>query len=180
MRNIWGNVFAYLMALSQMLSPVAMAADTSIAVLNISGNVPTVFSVTARGLPGDLDLTPNVSVANRLLGILHFKYNADVASMTLASSTASGVPEKSGTAYGFGAAGFKVAVTAGCSSVDATYNTAFLLTNAGVDVKSAAAATLTAGVEEDCSLTATWAGTTSTLPLAGKYSMVINLTMISN
>ena len=45
--------------------------DTSIALLNLSGSVPEVFSVTARGLPGDLDLTPNVVVVNRLIGILH-------------------------------------------------------------------------------------------------------------
>ena len=167
--------------LSQVFVPSAIAADTAVATLNISGDVPTIFSVSARGMPGDLDLSPSVSVSNRLLGILHFKYNVNVASLKIASSTTSGVPENgSGAAYGFGAASFKVAFTAtGCTSVDATYNTPFLMVPAGTDVKSAGSAALTAGVEEDCSLTASWAGTTASLPLAGKYSVVITVTMVS-
>lgn len=179
MKTLNSILASIVLVLAQMIPFTANAADTAIATLNISGNVPTVFSVTARGIPGDLDLTPSVSVSNRLLGLLHMKYNVDMASLTIKSSTANGVPANGGTDYGFGAGGFKVAVTAGCASVDATYNTAFTLTAAGTDIKSAAAAALTAGVEEDCSLTASWDGTTSTLPLAGKYSMVITVTMVS-
>jgi hypothetical protein len=178
-RNLTITIFSIL---SQIFAPYAFAADTAVATLNISGDVPTIFSVSARGMPGDLDLSPSVSVNNRLLGIMHFRYNVNVSSIKIASSTASGVPENAtAVAYGFGGAGFKVAFTAaGCSSVDATYNTPFpLVSGAGTDVKSAGSAALTAGVEEDCSLTASWAGTAATLPLAGKYSMVITLTMIS-
>src|SRR5258708_38137917 len=166
-----------LVILAQIISPLAFAADTAVATLNISGDVPTIFSVTARGIPGDLDLTPGVAVNNRLLGILHLKYNVNVASLTIASSTASGTPENArSAAYSFCASGFKVAFTAaGCTSDAAANNTPFLLTAGGADIKSAAAASLTAGVEEDCSLTATWSGSTATLPLAGKYSLVITI-----
>lgn len=180
MKNLSCKIVVTLSIVSHLLSPMAMAADTSIATLNVSGNVPVVFSVTARGIPGDLDLTPDVSVSNRLLGILHFKYNADVASMEIASSTASGEPENGGTAYDFAGAGFQVSVGAGCTSVDATYNTPFTLTNAGTDIKSATAAALTNGIEEDCDLLASWTGSSATLPLAGKYSMTITVTMVSN
>lgn len=177
LRNL--SVIAFTI-LVQIFAPCAIAADTAIATLNISGDVPTIFSVEARGMPGDLDLAPSVSVSSRLLGILHFKFNVNAASIKIASSTASGVPENgSAVAYSFGAAGFKVAIAAGCTSVDATYNTPFLLVAAGTDVKSALSAALTAGIQEDCSVTASWAGTTATLPLAGKYSMVITVTMVS-
>ncbi len=181
MKKYQNIILTLLIILTQVLAPWAIAADTAVATLNISGDVPTIFNLTARGIPGDLDLSPSVAVNNRLLGLLHFKYNVNVASIKIASSTASGLPENSSNvAYGFGGAGFKVAFTAtGCTSIDATYNTPFLLLSAGTDVKSAASAALTAGVEEDCSLTASWAGTTVSLPLAGKYSMVITVTMVS-
>ena len=176
-RNLSVIVFV---VFSQIFAPYALAADTAIATLNISGDVPTIFSVTARGVPGDLDLSPSVTVNNRLLGLVHFKFNVNAASIKISSSTASGVPENaSNVAYSFGAAGFKVAFTAGCTSVDATYNTPFLLVAAGTDVKSALSAALTAGIQEDCSVTASWAGTTATLPLAGKYLLTITVTMVS-
>lgn len=156
------------------------AADTSVATMNVSANVPVVFSVISRGVPGDLDLTPNSVVNNRTLGLFHFKYNANVASMTIKSDTASGVPEDGGTAYDFAAATpFKVAITAGCSSVAAAYNAPFALTQVGTDIKSLTAAALTSGIEEDCELTGTWGGTTTALPLSGKYSLSITLTMVS-
>lgn len=157
----------------------AFAADTSIASFDLVSNVPTVFSVTAVGQPGDLDLTPNVTVNNRLIGLLKFKYNVNVASITIASSTLSGGPEAvSGAVYNF-QGGFKVAVGAPCSSVDPTYNTPFVLTNAGTDVKSAGSATLATGVEESCAVTASWRGTNVALPLAGTYKMSVRITMIS-
>ena len=59
----------------------AGSGDSAVASINLSGNVPEVFSVTARGLPGDLDLTPGVSVTDRLIGILHFKFNENAASI---------------------------------------------------------------------------------------------------
>ncbi len=168
-----------MMVLSQLVAPMSFAADTSIATMNLSGDVPTVFSVTARGYPGDLDLSPNVVVNDRLLGTFHLKYNVNIASLTLKTDTASGVPEKTGAvAYSFGTT-FKVKFSA-CSSVIAANQALFSPTQAGIDVKSATAAALTtSGVEEDCDLSASWGGTAVTLPLAGKYSMTFTLTMIS-
>jgi hypothetical protein len=179
-----------LVALMMSLSPnvFATAGDTSAAVLNISGNVPAVFSVTARGLPGDLDLTPNSVVKDRLLGILHFKFNEDAASIKIGTDTATGKPEKAGTAYSFGAA-FKVGYTGTCDSLDAaTFGVAggvALAQNPGTDYKSLKATDLAtnnagSGIEEDCQIVGNWGGTTSVLPLAGVYSMTITVTMVSN
>lgn len=170
-----------LLALLILSTSPLRAADTSIAIFRISGSVPTFFSVTARGMPGDLDLTPNVQVRDRLIGLMHFKYNANIATLTIASNTTSGFPEDSGGgAYSFGAGSFKVAVGAGCQSVDTTYNTPFALTNAGTDIKSVFSTALTQGLEEDCELRASWDGTTAAFPLAGIYSLSITVTMVSN
>lgn len=168
------------------MTSVSMAADTSIATLNISGNVPAVFSLTARGYPGDLDLSGNGIVASdRLVGIFHFKYNVDIASLTLQTAEASGLPTNAaGTPYSFGTAFMLKFGT--CATIHATYTSPFSpgvgatsLGGAGKDIKSAAASSLTVGREEDCELTATWGGSAATLPLAGKYSLTINMTMVS-
>ena len=142
--------------------PFQLNADTSVATISVGGVVPTYFSVVTRGQPGDLDLTPNTVVSNRTIAVIHFKFNQNVSSMIISSSTATGFPEDSGgNSYPFGGVGgFKVAVKAGCQSVDATYNTPFTLTNAGVDVKSALASALVAqGIEEDCQIMASYTGT---------------------
>lgn len=167
--------------LAILATPTSFAADTAIAYFNISGTVPTFFSVSARGLPGDLDLTPNVTVNNRRIGLLHFKYNVSIASLTISSDTASGGPETSGGAvYNFQGGGFGVSFDPACTTVDPTYNTPFTLTNAGIDVKSALAAALTTtGIEEDCEVYASWQGTSAKLPLAGVYSLSITVTMVS-
>ena len=169
---------SFLIALSQVITPTINAADSSVGTLNISGNVPIVFSLTTRGVPGDLDLSPSVTVNDRLLGIIHFKYNVDIASIDMSSDTVSGSPETGGTAYSFGTA-FKFKITA-CTTIDATYEALFAISNVAVQVEDPAATSgLTDGVEEDCDLTASWGGTTASLPLAGKYSMVVTFTMTS-
>lgn len=180
-----GNILQIVLAMMlAFVNTQVFAADTSIATLNLSGNVPAVFSVTARGYPGDLDLTPSASVSNRVLGILHFKYNVNVATITIASSTANGVPATAGGVdYPFGATGFTVA-TPSCTSLNATFAAGVTLSNAGTDYGSATAKDLTAsnpdsGIEEDCQITASWSGTTASLPLAGVYSMTITVTMVS-
>ncbi len=165
-----------------LIMPTAWAGDTSIALLSVAGIVPTYFSVYIRGQPGDLDLTPKAVVNDHPIGLVHFKFNEDILSLTVSSSTATGFPEDaSSNAYNFGGgAGFKVAFRAGCQTVDATYNTPFTLTAAGTDVKSATAAALTTfGIEEDCIVTATYQGTTVNLPLGGLYQMNVVLTMVA-
>lgn len=181
------QIAAMLVALSAGTQAFAGTGDTAVARLNVSGNVPAVFSVTARGLPGDLDLTPGAVVVQRLIGLLHFKFNEDAASITFASSTTSGGPEDSGgTAYSFGSA-FKVSVPGTCKSLNLTalgLPAGVTLTSGGTDYKSTIANDLTTnvpvgGIEEDCQLAASWGGTTSTLPLAGVYSMSITVTMVA-
>lgn len=163
------------------------SADTAIGTINISGNVPVIFSLTIRGLPGDLDLTPGVTVTDRLLGIVHFRYNVDVATITLTSSTASGVPENSANqAYSFGGVGFKFKFGA-CTSIVAAGKADFDITTGGTsdNLQALAASqpsTLGYGIEEDCDLVASWGGATITsgqLPLADKYSQTVTLTMTS-
>jgi hypothetical protein len=165
-----------------LLGTPKVLADTSIATITLAGVVPSYFSVTLRGQPGELDLTPGITVSNRVVGLLHFKYNQNVQSLTISSSTASGKPENSGgTPYNFGGGGgFKVGIMPGCVTVDPTYNTPFVLTQAGTDVKSVASTTLTTqGVEEDCQVTATYTGTNTSLPMAGLFTLNILVTMIS-
>lgn len=153
--------------------------DTSIALLNLSGSVPEVFSVTARGLPGDLDLTPNVVVVNRLIGILHFKFNENAASITIGGAIG-------GVGYTFGSA-FSISTPA-CTSLDngvAALNYVAgpgggVALGAAVDYKSALAGALVAtGIEEDCQLVASWGGTVQPLPLAGVVTVNITVTMIA-
>lgn len=172
------NIFIVaLMAISQLLAPMAMAADTDIASVDVSGNVPVIFSLTARGMSGELDLSGKSIVNARLLGIFHLKYNVSMASLTLSASTASGTPENAGTAYSFGATAWTASIT--CSSVLVAAGVNILASTLPLDIKSATTTLTTAGVEEDCPLTASWKGTNVTLPLAGKYSMTYTLTMVS-
>lgn len=161
----------------------AGVGDTSIATINLSGSVPEVFSVTARGLPGDLDLTPNVVVVNRLIGILHFKFNEDAASIKVAGAIG-------GVGYTFASA-FKVSTPA-CTALnngvapgmDYAGGGVALVAAPGTDYASTAAGDLVGsnggvGIEEDCSLVASWTGTASTLPLAGIVTVTITVTMIA-
>lgn len=160
----------------------AASGDTSVATLHLSGVVPTYFHVTAYALTDGMDLTPKVIVNNRAIGLLHFKYNQNVGSITVSSSTVSGAPEDAANnAYAFGGGtGFRVSFSAGCVSVDAAYNTPFLLTQAGTAVQSVASGTLTtSGIEEDCTLFATYQGTTANLPMGGLYTMDLYITMIA-
>jgi hypothetical protein len=170
-----------LIALALILSSSTTTADTSIALFDLSGTVPSYFSVTTRGIPGDLDLTPNVTVLNRPIGLLHFKYNINVGTLVISSDTASGGPEAtSGATYNFQGGGFQVSIDSACASVAPTYYAPFTLTNAGIDVRSVlAGALVNTGIEEDCQVLASWRGTTQKLPLAGLYKLGLTVTMTS-
>lgn len=156
----------------------AGSGDTSIALLNLSGNVPEVFSVTARGLPGDLDLTPNVVVVNRLIGIPHFKFNESAASITIGGVVG-------GVGYTFGTA--MTISTPACTALDNTatglnYNVAGggAPLAPAADYKSALAGALVgSGIEADCQLVASWGGTAAALPLAGVVTVTITVTMVA-
>lgn len=180
MNNSFKHFVITLLAIfSQLITPIVMAADTATGTMTISGNVPTIFSLTTRGIPGDLDLSPGVSVNDRLMGIVHFKYNVDIASVNMSSDTTSGTPENaSGDAYSFGTA-FQFKFLA-CTTVHATYKALFSISNVATAIEDpATTSSLTNGVEEDCDLTASWGGTAADLPLAGSYSMTVTFTMTS-
>jgi len=180
-------VMATVAVAMQLMSSAAFAdtADSSEANIQISGNVPVIFSLTVRGLPGDLDLTPGVIVNDRTLGIFHFKYNIDIASLLLTSDSATGAPMNGATAYNASVPfTFKFGVCAtvadAVGEVDMT-----LAAGTSADMKEAAGAQpsgLGYGIEEDCELTASWGGeavTPGQIPLSGKYSETLTLTMVS-
>lgn len=187
------RIFVAMIFLSATTHAWATAGDTAVATLAISGNVPAIFTLYVRGQPGELDLGPKSKVIDRLIGIFHFKYNENVASLTLASSTASGSPDDGGgtpkTPNFDAGTPFKLKFAAGCKSVDlAAYGVYFDLSGGAVDIKSTVAADLTTntpvgGIEEDCKLVTKYsidqtAG--AKLPLAGYYSMTLTLTMVSS
>lgn len=164
------------------LIPSVGYSDTSIAVIDIAGIVPAIFSVTLDSQPNQVDLSPGVFVSNLNIGDLHFRYNENVQNLTISSSTSSGYPENSsGAPYQFGGSGgFKVSFQNTCSTIDSTFYNPFPLTSVGTDVKSAASGSLTTtGVDEHCQIYATYQGTTTSMPLAGRFDMKIVLTMVS-
>jgi hypothetical protein len=164
-----------------LVTPVSYA-DTSIAVITVAGVVPSIFSVTSEAQQAELDLSPGVFVSNKSIGLLHFRYNESLSSLTIASSTSSGFPEDiSGNPYQFGGSGdFKVSFQPTCSTVANTYYVPFALTTVGTDVKSAASSSLTTtGVEEYCQVYASYQGMTTTMPTGGRFEMKIVVTMVS-
>jgi hypothetical protein len=178
-------LIAYLAVIAQIWGPYCQA-DVALGTLNISGNVPTVFSLSIRGVPGDLDLTPGVVVTDRLLAIVHFKYNVDMASLVLTSDKASGTPENATGAYPFGGVGFKYKFSGSCASVIAAGEANFTIAGAGSALANTVAGDkpsgLGYGIEEDCSLLASWGGAAvvaGRIPLADKYSETLTLTMTS-
>jgi hypothetical protein len=166
----------------------AAPGDVSAGSVQVSGSVPEIFSIQARGVPGDLDLSPNVQVNNRLLGIFHLKYNLPLASFSIKSDTASGLPEDSGAVAAPFATAMSYAFDTACTTVDSAFMTSgagvtAVQMGAGHDIKTTTAnfwtTGFTAGLEQDCALSATWVGTATAIPLAGKYMMTITVTMTS-
>lgn len=181
MRLSQSRLFCTLLLCAALIAAPIALASTSVANIRVVGYVPSVFRVTSLGQVTDLDLTPGVVVTNRTIGYLAFMYNENIQTLNISSSTLSGAPEDGGgNAYQFGGSGdFQVAFAAGCDTVDPAYNAPFTLTNVGVDVKSAlAGALVNQGIQEDCEMTASYTGTTTALPLAGRFEMRIVVTMI--
>ncbi len=176
---------AVLMASGLSFQGVVFAAPTDVSsgTLELSGSVPEIFSLQVRGVPGDLDFSPNVVVNDRLLGIIHLKYNIPMASIILSSSAgATGLPTLNGAGVSAVPLATPMAYTVTCSSVGAAGAglTAANLGLGATDIKSAASALAGGfGIEEDCPLTASWVGTATALPLAGSYSMTITITITS-
>ncbi|OFZ21823.1 MAG: hypothetical protein A2X94_08505 [Bdellovibrionales bacterium GWB1_55_8] len=161
------------------MTSTAFAADISTATLQLSGNVPTVFSVTARGYPGEIDLAPGTTVVNRLMGILHFRYNVEIASLTFLSSTASGTIENAaGTAFAWATGGGLKSAAPACTVLDGglgKLDGAVLDMNPAVSVLAAAAPDM---LEADCPLTSSWT-TSAGLQASGLYSMTVTAVMTS-
>lgn len=182
MNRVFIRIIAALTSFALLSVHTSVHADTSVASVYVSGVVPSYFQVTANSRPGELDLGSGAIVSNRTIGLLHFKYNVNVQNLIVSSSTLSGKPEDSGSnAYSFGGTGnFNVGFRAGCSSVDATYNTPAPLTFAGVDMKSVASGALVLnGIEEDCELITSYTANPVSLPMAGRYELRIIITMVS-
>lgn len=161
--------------LASTFMPNAFAAGGAEGSVQLSGNVPEIFTLQSRGVPGDVDLSPGVVVTDRLLGIFHLKYNLPVGEFKIQTDTTSGLPEDSaGTPIDLATPmSYKMA----CTSAVETDTTA-TEAGAGKDIKSAAAALSGGvGIEEDCLLSASWVGTSSAIPLSGYYTMKISATL---
>lgn len=165
----------------------AAPSDVTQGDLTISGSVPEIFNLQIRGVPGDLDLSPNVVVNNRPLGLIHLKYNIPLASFIIKSDSATGLPTLNGAGVTTAPFSTNMTITVlGCSSVDAVNGTNITPANLGsgaFDIKTTAAgffgAGFTQGIEEECQITASWVGTNTAIPLAGRYSMVLSVIITS-
>ncbi len=165
---------------THLFSPYYAVAEIALATISMSGDIPVVFQMNTFGTSGELDLTARAGITNRVVGQVHLKYNINLASYILQSDTATGLPEKAGVAYVFGATPFQIAVGP-CTTIDPAKVplTPANLAAGATDIKSAASAALVGGVEEDCNITASWSGTNAGLSLSGVYSIQINITMTS-
>ncbi|MEK6579038.1 MAG: hypothetical protein AABZ55_07405 [Bdellovibrionota bacterium] len=170
-----------------LLGPVAMAAETTYGVLNLSGNVPEIFQLDVRGVSGDIDLNGGsgaaaTTVSNRLVGIFHLKVNIDIASFILSTTNASGTFENAAAAaYPFSAV-FTLNVNAACTLLsNGTPITTALLLAGATNIRDALGlpSVLGFGVEEDCQVIAGWTNQNVILPLAGVYTLPVVATMVS-
>lgn len=169
--------------LAATLNPALLRADITAGTLQLSGSVPEIFSLQVRGVPGDLDFSPNVQVTDRLLAIFHLKYNIPIATIILSSSAgATGLPTLDGAGVTPVPLAAPMTYTITCGSIGAS-GTGLTAANLGLgatNVNAAAASVVTTnGFEQDCPLTASWTGTAGVLPVAGTYSMTITFTMTS-
>ncbi|HAR41313.1 MAG TPA: hypothetical protein DCS07_01570 [Bdellovibrionales bacterium] len=172
--------------------PTPSGADQAEAYINLSGNVPAFFEIWVRGVPGDLDLGPRIIVNDRLLGIMHLKYNLNLQSLTFKSDTLDGKLHNGASVWG-GTMTFKVGGGATCMTVGgAAGGVASQLIpsgpavgqlGGGADVHHPDVQDLATnfgyGLEEDCPVMASWSGVNQDLPLAGVFMMKITITMVS-
>ncbi|MCM2276719.1 MAG: hypothetical protein NDJ89_01425 [Oligoflexia bacterium] len=167
-----------LILIANLQGPMAVAADISTASLLLSGNVPAVFSVTVRGYPGEFDLGPNTTVVDRVVGILHFKYNMPIASISFASSTASGRLENAAAQnITFATGGDYLKSTAGCTILDQVAGKLDGATDLAPALSVLAGAAPTTA-DMDCPLMMSWT-TGASMQRAGVYSMTVTVTMTS-
>lgn len=170
------KIAAQVLVLCLMGSNAFAASDSATATVNLSGNVPVVFSLTALGIPGDIDFTPGASVNNRVLALLHLKYNESMT--TLKVSSVAGNFKNGATAYNWAAAGGTapvLSVDGACTSITSA-SFVWPITALGTDISSAGAKALTAGKDEYCQLQGTWVVPTVS-PLAGVYALDVTFTM---
>lgn len=168
------------LAISLTTSLFSAHAFAATGTIQLSGNVAEVFQLQVRGVPGDLDLSPKSVITDRLLGLLHLKYNKPMTDFSLSADTASGLPEDAnGTAIDQAVP--MTFTVQNCASADGTavinatdWGGSTPFTVIAADAALAGAST---GIEEDCELRASWTGTDAALPLAGVYKMTITATI---
>ena len=177
------------------LYSTSASTDQSEGYINLSGNVPAFFELWVRGVPGDLDFGPRVIVNDRLLGLLHLKYNINLQSLTLKSDKVDGKPHLSGGGGGAWGGGidYKIGGGATCVTVGGALGSVANQVipsgggantmGGGMNVRHNDVTNLEAnfgyGIEEDCPVMASWTGVNQDLPLAGTYTMKIVITMVS-
>jgi hypothetical protein len=120
-----------------------------------------------------------VKVTQRPIGTVSFKYNQDVAGISISSSTESGSPESQNTAYQFQQP-FTVGLQGPCQSLNTKTlsNNGVQLNTNGTELKSKLAGQLNqTGIDEECVLTANWTGGATSKIEPGVYSMNVQVTI---
>lgn len=157
----------------------AALGDVSTASIYLSGYVPEVFVVTAKSLNSDIVLAPNTKVTQQPIGAVSFRYNQDIAGISISSSTESGAPENQDGAYHFQEP-FTVGLQGPCQSLNtkALSKKGIQLNPEGIELKSKRAGQLTqSGIDEECILTANWKSGKTVSAKPGVYSMNVQVTI---
>ena len=157
--------------------------DTVSTTIEVSGYVPEHFSIrTTYVKPIDIEFGGTTESSDgTMINTIKFQYNVPVANILIASDTVTGQPETpTGRAISSIGQSISFKFVQGCKSVESNFQQPFSVTSTGVDVKSSYAADPPEAVEEECQIYAKWNGSRSSRPLAGRYSMAMKVTIISN
>lgn len=160
----------------------------------VTGVVPSVVSLSTQAFSQNLDLKPGMKIMKHPIGNLHFRYNEEIAGITLASSTNSGSPENKENNSGLHSNSyssaftrpFKISITGACRSLDThELSPGITLIPEGDDYKSLRSNELSSsffhseGIDEDCQLAASWNTKKQSSLVHGVYSMDIIITMVA-
>ena len=175
----WSLLLSIFILLIYSLPLLAVPGTVSQASIHLSGYVPEVFALSTKSLNGDLDLIPNAKVTQQPIGTVSFKYNQDIAGVSISSDTASGAPENQNESYQFQAP-FTVGIQGPCQTLNThtISKKGIKLNSEGTELKSQIAAQLNqSGIDEECILTANWTGGKTRTVKPGVYSMNVQVTI---
>jgi len=174
----WKQILAWSLIFGIFHGSLAVA-DTQVGSLYISGNVPVVFNLNVRSIPGELDFGSGTVVTNRLLAILHLRVNIDILTFTITSSTANGEPLLGGVGGASAVGAWTTAIAAAPVCTLLTPGAFVIGAAAGPGIAIQDDTPANVAVEEDCYVTGSWTAPVN-VPTAGAYYTTWTLTMISS